>query len=73
MSQVKEKRKVLKNNKVYLTGAEKACIIEALKLWAREFEKEVKQGESQGMRLLFAQGWATSQSESIIQELEDFI
>ena len=70
MSQVKETRKQLKTNKVHLSGAEKAVIIEALKFWAHEFERQIKDAEGQGKRLLFAQGWPTGQAESIIQELE---
>ena len=54
MSQVKETRKVLKSNKVQLTGAEKAVIIEALKYWAHEFERQIKEANGQGKRLLFA-------------------
>lgn len=66
----KQTRKVLKSNKVQLTGAEKAVIIEALKYWAQEFESQIKEANSQGKRLLFASGWPTGQSESIIMELE---
>ena len=70
METKKQTRKVLKSNKVQLTGAEKAVIIEALKYWAQEFESQIKEANLQGKRLLFAQGWPTGQSESIIMELE---
>jgi hypothetical protein len=65
-----ETRKKLRSNKVQLSGAEKAVIIEALKYWAAEFEDQIKAAEDQGRRLLFAQGWPTGQAESIIMELE---
>ena len=67
---MEQTRKQLKSNKVQLTGAEKAVIIEALKFWAQEFELQIKEANNNGRRLLFASGWPTGQADSIIMELE---
>lgn len=66
MAQTKQQ---LKSNKVYLTGMEKAVIIEALKYWAQAFEEDLDKAAAEGRNSLFAQGWPTAQAESITDEL----